>query len=154
METRRVDSHRPNSRNPERSFHHALIFCAGALAMLGALFAVARVSGGERRTPPSQAEAEQRAQAYAAHAQRYCTELLADDAVLRERCMREQVNAAHEIYRIALPMRDDDPRRRILGACERALGEDVHLRLDCYRERLDALRLNAGWVTRPEAEQR
>src|SRR5262245_58872427 len=101
METRRVDSQRPDSRRPdsrrpetrrpERSFHHALIFCAGALAMLGALFAVARVSGGERSAPPSQAEAEQRAQAYAAHAERYCTELLPDDAALRERCTREQV---------------------------------------------------------------
>jgi hypothetical protein len=149
MEKRRVDSHRP-----ERSIHHALIFGAGALAMLGALFAVARVSGEERTAPPSVAEAEVRAQAYAASAERYCLEMIPADAVLRERCVRDQVNAAHEIYRIALPMRDDDPRRRILSSCERALGVDVHLRLDCYQERLGALQLNAGWMPRRETERR
>jgi hypothetical protein len=141
-----VDSHRQ-----ERSLHHALVFFAGALAMLGALLAVARVSGGERSELPLRAETEQRAQAYAAHAGRYCTELLPEAPALREHCAREQVAAAHELHRIALPLRDDDPRRRILAACERALGEDVHLRLECYRERLAALKLHAGWGTRRAA---
>ncbi len=144
-----MDSHRP-----ERSIHHILIFGAGALAMLGALFAVARVSGEERTAPPSVAEVEVRAQAYAANAERYCTEMIPADALLRERCRRDQVEAAQEIYRIALPMRDDDPRRRILGACERALGPDVHLRLDCYQERLGVLQLNAGWVPKRDSERR
>ncbi len=144
-----MDSHRP-----ERSIHHALIFGAGALAMLGALLAVARVSGEERSAAPSVAEAELRERAYAANAERYCTEMIPGDAVLRERCRTDQVRAAREIHRIALPMRDDDPRRRSLASCERALGPDVHLRLDCYQERLDALQLNAGWLARRHAERR
>ena len=120
--------------------------------MLGALFAVARVSGGERSAQPSIAEVEQRARAYAASAETYCTEMIPADAALRERCVRDQVSAAQQVYRIALPMRDDDPRRRILDSCGRALGPDMHLRLACYEERVGALQLNAPWGVAPRSE--
>ena len=137
-----------DSQRRERSLHHTLIFLAGALVMLCGLLAVASVSSGERSAQPSPAEAAERARDLAARAERYCTELLGGDRTRVERCVGEQVSAAQEIHRIALPMRDDDPRRRILDSCASALGEDMHLRLDCYQEQLGALQLSPGWSKR------
>jgi hypothetical protein len=127
---------------------------AGALAMLCGLLAVARVSGGERSAEPSPAEAEERARDLAARAERYCAEMLGDDRIRLERCVHDQVSAAQEIHRIALPMRDDDPRRRILDSCASALGEDMHLRLDCYQEQLGSLQLSPLWTRSGKQAQR
>jgi hypothetical protein len=140
-----------DAQSHERPLHHTLIFLAGAIAMLGALLAVANVSGSEPSDRPSPLDAaRQREIAYLENARTYCSQMLLDADRPQEPCVQDQAAAAREVYRLTFPMRDDDPRRRIFGYCERAFGADMSLRLACFEEQLGELQFNVGWVPRSE----